>query len=124
MHGPRNPVDDARRKNPSDVRLFVRLLKQTKPERVLVLGKTNWRYLPSDDPDDDSRHFCHDSNFELQLPGKLAESERNAYWYRTGSGKWALVGAIMHPSSAGFSIGQWRRWVKRFMEFDGNPPAD
>lgn len=123
MEGPRVSVDDSRRKDPTDSLLFIKVLQKIQPERVLVLGKTNWRYLPSSHPEDKAHSLCTESDLPLQLRGTLDPCEKNAYWYRTSPGKWALVGAIAHPSSAGFSSREWRGWINSFMEYRGDPPA-
>jgi hypothetical protein len=122
MKKPRQPVSDTERRSDIDRRIFIEMLTKIRPDRVLILGKTNWRHLPSEYPDDPKSTLCEESILALALQGNLHSSEQNAYWYRTGSRSWALVGAIDHPSSRGFKPKHWRKWVKKFLEFDA-PPA-
>jgi hypothetical protein len=123
LEGPKQPLSHAQRILKEDQELFIATLQKLRPERVLILGKTNWRYLPSKYPDDLKRILCSESRLPLSLPGRLRPSEKNAYWYQTRGGHWALVGAISHPSAPGFSTKHWHRWVRKFMEFEGEPPC-
>lgn len=122
MRTPRQPVSDAERRTDLDRRLFIEILTKLRPNRVLILGKTNWRYLPSCYPGNTGAELCVASELSLALQGNLHSSEQNAHWYRTGPRSWALVGAVAHPSSKGFSPKSWRKWVKKFMEYEGAPP--
>ena len=121
LDGPRQPLREAQRVRDNDQALFFKTLQKLRPDRVLVLGKTNWRYLPNKFPGDKDS-LCSESNLRLKLPGKLHRDEQFAYWYRTGRSHWALVGAITHPARPGFRAKDWQSWIKKFMAFEGEPP--
>lgn len=83
------------------VAAFKQVLEELKPDRVLVVGKTNWRlmaggeeHFPGNPPLMDDRFalpdsFCRDLHFD---------SERHAYWYPTGKKTYALCAPIFHPA--------------------------
>ena len=95
---PGDPVPERARLNPNCHRAIADLLNKLEPSRVLVLGKANWRYFPSDDPAG-LRQVLEtrpEEKFRLSL-GSISETDGNAYWYRTRDGEWILTAGIYHP---------------------------
>jgi hypothetical protein len=123
LEKPRSPVTKEMRQNSKNQKLFFEMLRILKPNYVLVLGKANWQFLPSR-PSTNKPVICKESRFALNLPGRLHIDEINAYWYPTGESSWALVGAVQHPSSYGFSSTQLRPWIQRFQNYPSNPIAE
>jgi|ERR1039458_5482860 hypothetical protein len=123
LEKPRSLVTKEMRQNSNNQTLFFEMLCKLKPDYVLVLGKANWQFLPAM-LSKNKPVICKESPLKLELPGRLHEDEIKAYWYPTGVNSWALIGAVQHPSSYGFSAKKLRPWVKRFQNFPSNPIAD
>jgi hypothetical protein len=74
------------------VSAFSEVLEVCKPDRILIVGKTNWRMMAGKDEVPENPPILEPS---FPLPdsfcaGLNPDSERNAYWYSTGAGSWAL----------------------------------
>jgi len=120
FEGPRRPVSKEMRLNCENQALFFEILHSLKPDHVLVLGKANWGALPSR-PNPKEPVVCKESRLKLELPGGLHEDDVIAYWYPTGGSSWALIGAIQHPSSFGFSARRLCGWIERFRNYPSTP---
>lgn len=103
---------------------FKEILRIYKPERILVVGKDTWRYLPGntefpDYPPIPEKRFALPIRFAASLP----KSERYAYWYSTGTGQFALAAPIFHPGyPAGFHGKQTKGVVHRLLSTDWEAP--
>lgn len=120
FEAPRASVNPRIRLDLANQMLFFRILREVEPNRVLVLGKSNWSAIPSrlvkDGP-----IACRESPLPLELPGRSHDDDKHAYWYPVGNHGWTLVGAIQHPSSYGFSASELHSWVESFMAFPAAP---
>jgi hypothetical protein len=101
-------VGDEPRDRPTDdmwssaltVESFKEVLAVCKPDRVLVVGKTNWRMMAGKDEFPENPPIL-ESLFRLPesfCAGLNADSEQNAYWYPTGADSWALCAPIFHTA--------------------------
>lgn len=79
---------------------FKEVLHVCQPNRVLIVGKTNWAMLagaeqfPCNPPIREAR-FALPENFCAGLEPNI---DRNAYWYPTGPDSYALCAPIFHPA--------------------------
>jgi hypothetical protein len=106
---------------------FKEVLCVHRPDRILVLGKTNWQMLPGNE------HFSSpylprvESRFPItgeRFRYGLHESDQSAYWYPTGHGGFALCAPIFHPAyPAGFYRPETRETVKILMKKSWKLPA-
>jgi hypothetical protein len=101
-------VGDRPRDRPTDemwssvltVSAFSEVLEICKPDRILVVGKTTWRMMAGKDEVPENPPIL-EPFFPLPdsfCAGLNPESERNAYWYSTGAGSWALAAPIFHTA--------------------------
>jgi hypothetical protein len=124
LEGPKVPVAERVRLGKKNVAAFIEVANTLKPERLLILGKANWRYFPSQATTGfgDRIRTQPENSIPLDpLMGELVEGERVAYWYSVDNGRWMLVGAIKHPSSVGFSARRWQKWASRFLDAPDSP---
>lgn len=98
---------------------FAQILRHLKPDRVLILGKTNWKFLPSQATDGFSKIIQAQEDKKMKLAnamGPLERDESYCCWYRVSNSPWALIGAVKHPSSYGFKVSEWQEWIAQFMD--------
>jgi len=102
---------------------FQEALDELEPDRVLVLGRKLWTYLPSDpkvlasSPEPEPR-------LPVPNPGRnYSGVDLHCYWYRCKSGQAALLMPVMHPSAPRFAIENWTDAVARWLRFDEMPGA-
>jgi hypothetical protein len=92
---------------PESLPAFGEVLIQLDPQFVLVLGQRLWQQLPGPEM---RAIFLRDTNVNAGC------DERSACLYRTGRGMGrALLFAINHPSSFGWTLEKWRPWIKPAM---------
>jgi hypothetical protein len=103
---------------------FKEVLRRYEPDRILVVGKDTWRKMPGDreipqgKPVEETRFKLPDQFISLSEP-----SERCAYWYPTGNGKFALAAPIFHPRyPKGFHDPETIKAVKLLLE-SWEPPS-
>jgi hypothetical protein len=97
---------------------FKEVLHTYKPQRILVIGKTTWRYMagakefPEGPPIEEPRF-----RFSEKFNSNLAQSEQCAYWYPTVKGQFALAAPIYHPGyPAGFHQAETKRVADRLLK--------
>jgi hypothetical protein len=78
---------------------FKEVLRVCVPDRILIVGKTNWVRLGGaeqfpDDPPVPEPRFNLPESFCNGIP----ETDRSAYWYPTSPGSFALCAPIFHPA--------------------------
>ncbi len=124
--GPRDRPGDEMWVSPETVSGFKEVLAVCKPNRILVVGKTNWRFMagkehfPENPPVPEPRFplpesFC--SNLD-------ADSEQNAYWYPTGTNGYALAAPVYHPAyPRGFHGHGTAEVMKRLMQRSWKAPS-
>ncbi|MGI4827698.1 MAG: hypothetical protein ACRYFU_05845 [Janthinobacterium lividum] len=93
------------------------------PDRILVLGKKTWAYLPSS-----TDTLLRAPSPEPRLPiaevfGQAHKVDRTAFWYSFRPDGAALAMPIVHPSSWGFAVADWQPTVERWMEFEQTSPT-
>lgn len=81
---------------------FLEILRKYEPEFIIVLGLTNWSWLP--EADAPGRYLPADP------PSNNRDDIRQTYLYNTTPGHQALAVAVKHPSRA-FSALEWHRWL-------------
>jgi hypothetical protein len=91
-------------------------LSDLQPDRILVLGKKLWQYLPSKvplaRPPEDEPGLLVSNDM-----GSYDEVDRKCYWYYTRSDKKALAMPIMHPSAPRFVTKDWIEPVANWLSF-------
>jgi len=112
-------------RNPESVQGFKEVLREYKPDRILVVGKDTWRYLPGkaefpDNPPVLEPGFRLPNTFTEKLPN----SERYAYWYPTGRGQFALAAPVFHPGyPEGFVGTQTKAVTRKLLRIDWKIPS-
>jgi hypothetical protein len=105
---------------------FREVLNKCKPNRVLVVGKENWRMLPShveypDRPPLPELSFGLPHNF---CRGLDVEKEGHAFWYFTGRNSYALCAPIFHPAyPRGFHSPETVLVLKRLLDKRWRSPS-
>lgn len=98
---------------------FGEVLKDLKPQRILVLGKTTWLAMAGEPQDYPGCLPVAEKRFSLGpcFSKKVPVAAKHAYWYPTASGKYALTAAVYHPAYPhGFSQPENKRVAKRLMD--------
>lgn len=125
-------VGDQARVRPEDwmwtskttVQAFKQVLAECQPERILVIGKTNWRFMAGgtkyfpEAPPGIENSFTLPSTFSDEIFG-----ESHAYWYPTDKGQYALAAPIFHPAyPSGFYAPATPEVVSRLLEKSWTAP--
>lgn len=100
---------------------FQSVLDFLQPDRVLVLGKENWLFLPSD-----PLILAHKPEPEpaLRLLDKMGNGNAVngiAYWYFCRSGHRALTMPVFHPAAVGFRVEDWLASIRTWLAFPDSP---
>jgi hypothetical protein len=121
---PGEPVPEQVRLNAKTHRAIANLLEELAPKRLLILGKSNWKYFPSETSPGlqaviETRPV---ESFRLSLAG-VSEVDNKAYWYRVRGRDWVLAAGIYHPRYiSGFNSPTTRKVVKRLMSDEFKAP--
>jgi hypothetical protein len=105
---------------------FKEICQHHTPDRILVIGKTNWKNMPGNKSFPDIALPREESRFPLlgeRFRKGLDDSEQYAYWYPTVGGNFALCAPVFHPAyPAGFNLPATRETVKTLMKKSWKPP--
>jgi hypothetical protein len=104
---------------------FTEVLRVVNPNRILVIGKSNWEmmaggpgYFPDAPPIREDR---------FKLPSKWRDDDGpvpHAYWYQTRPGNFALCAPIYHPAyPKGFFSPDTTKIVDKLLRKDWTPPT-
>jgi len=117
---PKQPPTHEQYHAPETQQFFRKVLKELKPDRVLITGKRLWQILPSRNPP-----FEPKPAYDLKAPltGSLHPDQKHAWWHVTDDGEYALVAPIYHPSSPAFNANkaEAEKWIPLFLKFVSTP---
>ncbi len=126
MDGPRQTLSSIRRLAPEHDASLVQVLRELRPDRVLVLGKANWLGLPCVRRTENVPVLECMADERLPLAramGRLPQRAAQCVWIRGGAGQtWSLTGAVKHPGY-GLTMSEWQGWVREFMSAEHGPPV-
>jgi|GEM_PF-4626233 len=103
---------------------FREVLRVANPERILVVGKRNWEMMAGGPRFFPERPPLVEEKFELPRTWRDTDGfNRNAYWYPTVPGKYALCAPIYHPAyPKGFYSEETAKTVSRLLKKDWKSP--
>jgi hypothetical protein len=124
---PRQRPDESMWTSERTLEGFREILEIGNPQRILVIGKQNWRMMAGGSMLFPDRSPIPEQQFPLppQFIGRNYDSSGVGYWYPTTQGRYALCAPIFHPGyPRGFYSSGTRDTVTRLLRRDWKMPKD